>query len=192
MVQARTRGLRCQLPDGRLHGVFTRTRRQPQGQVVHAPVTGQAHKILFVHGDSAKLPGVVAPHPGHKKPRRTGLGKTVGHRFKKVTRISLVARHHGLTDINTDRAGRHAEGRADQWQHPRWRLHVARDQGDRRLVRGQQELRHAQAPCTRHPRHCGHGLHKLRAEIGRLPGRAAGGGAHIQISRQHHIQPVCD
>jgi len=40
---------------------------QPQGQVVHAPVAGQALIVMAVDHDGAGLPGVVAPHTCYEK-----------------------------------------------------------------------------------------------------------------------------
>ena len=181
-----------QLPDRRLHGVFIGPGRQPQRQVVDAPVTRQAHKISLVNGDGAELAGVVAPHAGHKKPGRFGRYKCLRERRKKIARLGLVQLEHGLADINADGPGRHAQRLADQRQGAGRRLQFARNQRHGGLARLEQQLRHAQAARSRHARQCGHTLHKGRAEVGGVTGCGVAGGAHIQISRQHHIQPVRD
>jgi hypothetical protein len=52
---------------GRLHLAGLSAVGQPQREVVHAPVAGQALIVMAVDHDGAGLPGIVAPHACYEK-----------------------------------------------------------------------------------------------------------------------------
>ncbi len=104
----------------------------------------------------------------------------------------VVQIDHGFTHVDANLAGRNRQRLTDQWQFPRRVGEGARNQSDRRSGRVQQQLAAALRGHFLHAAQARHGLREFRREIGRFAGTAGGGGADIEVGRQHHIQPLHD